>query len=169
MNVAAVCCLVVVNLVILEDTRQQDGKHKNIESYFSKAGITVERCCLYVGDYAIANDMSRAVDTKQDVLEIAKDVLSSDHDRFRRECERAMAAGIKLLILIEETLPDGGLVSWKAPKDARGRALSTVKGETLRRAMLTMTVKYGVRFRFCDSRKTGRIIAEYLAEGVLPS
>lgn len=155
-------------MVILEDTRQQEGKHKNIENYFSKAGIQVERCCLYVGDYAIANDQSRAVDTKQDVLEIAKDILSSEHERFKRECYRAQEAGIKLLILIEEVLPDGGLVNWKPPKDSRGRALSTVKGETLRRAMLTMTVKYGVRFRFCDSRQTGRIIAEYLAEGVLP-
>lgn len=155
-------------MVILEDTRQQEGKHKNIENYFSKAGIQVERCCLYVGDYAIANDQSRAVDTKQDVLEIAKDILSSDHERFKRECSRAQEAGIKLLILIEEVLPDGGLVNWKPPKDSLGRALSTVKGETLRRAMLTMTVKYGVRFRFCDSRQTGRIIAEYLAEGVLP-
>lgn len=155
-------------MVILEDTRQQEGKHKNIENYFSKTGIQVERCCLYVGDYAIANDQCRAVDTKQDVLEIAKDILSSDHDRFKRECLRAKEAGIKLLILIEEVLPDGGLVNWKPPKDSRGRMLSTVKGETLRRAMLTMTVKYGVRFRFCDSRQTGRIIAEYLAEGVLP-
>lgn len=156
-------------MVILEDTRQQEGKHKNIENYFSKAGIQVERCCLYVGDYAIANDQSRAVDTKQDVSEIARDILSSDHERFKRECSRAQEAGIKLLILIEEVLPDGGLVNWKPPKDLRGRALSTVKGETLRRAMLTMTVKYGVRFRFCDSRQTGRIISEYLAEGVLPS
>ena len=155
-------------MVILEDTRQQEGKHKNIENYFSKAGIAVERCCLYVGDYAIANDQSRAVDTKQDVLEIAKDIMSSDHERFARMCKRAQEAGIKLLILIEETLPEGGLANWKPPKDSRGRALSTIKGESLRRAMLTMTVKYGVRFRFCSAKDTGRLIAEYLAEGVLP-
>lgn len=155
-------------MVILEDTRQQEGKHKNIENYFKQAGIRVERCCLYAGDYAIANDQSRAVDTKQDVMEIAKDILSADHDRFKRECIRAMEAGIKLLILVEEPLPEGGLINWVAPKDVRGKPFSNVKGETLRRAMLTMTVKYGVRFRFCHSSQTGRIIAEYLAEGVLP-
>lgn len=155
-------------MVILEDTRQQEGKHKNIQNYFSRAGIQVERCCLYVGDYAIANDQSRAVDTKQDVLEIAKDIMSSDHERFQRECQRAKEAGIRLLVLIEEELPEGGLIQWQSPKDSRGRALTAVKGESLRRAMLTMTVKYGVRFRFCDARQTGRIIAEYLAEGVLP-
>jgi ERCC4-type nuclease len=87
--------------------------------------------------------------------------MSSDHQRFAAECERAQAAGIKLLVLIEEALPEGGLANWKSKH-------TTVKGESLKRAMLTMTVKYGVRFRFCDARQTGRLIAEYLAEGVLP-
>lgn len=155
-------------MIILEDTRQQTGKHKNIETYFNKTGIHIERCCLYVGDYAIANDQSRAVDTKQDVLEIAKDILTADHERFRAECERADKAGIKLLVLIEEVLPDGGLINWKSPTDSKGRPFTSAKGETLKRAMLTMTMKYGVRFRFCDARQTGRLLVEYLAEGVLP-
>ena len=155
-------------MVILEDTRQQAGKHKNILRHFEKAGIPVERCALYVGDYAIASDQSRAVDTKQDVIEIAKDIMSADHERFANECDRAQAAGIKLLILIEEQLPDGGLSAWVSPKDASGRLLTSIKGESLKRAMLTMTIKYGVRFRFCDARQSGRIIVEYLAEGVLP-
>ena len=155
-------------MIILEDTRQQAGKHKNIQSYFQKTGIRFERCALYVGDYAIASDQSRAVDTKQDVLELSKDILSSDHERFRDECARANDAGIKLLILVEEVLPDGGLSNWRSPVNAEGRPLSSVKGETLRRAMLTMTAKYGVRFRFCDSRQTGRLIVDYLVEGLLP-
>lgn len=155
-------------MIILEDTRQQAGKHKNIQSYFQKTGIRFERCALYVGDYAIASDQSRAVDTKQDVLELSKDILSSDHERFRDECARANDAGIKLLILVEEVLPDGGLSNWRSSVNAKGRPLSSVKGETLRRAMLTMTAKYGVRFRFCDSRQTGRLIVDYLVEGLLP-
>lgn len=155
-------------MVILEDTRQQAGKHNNVSRYFEKAGIQVERCCLYVGDYAIANDQSRAVDTKQDVLEVAKDIMSKDHERFADECARAQAAGIKLLVLIEETLPEGGLLNWKSPTDSRGKALTATKGVSLKRAMLTMTLKYGVKFRFCKPSETGRIIAEYLAEGVLP-
>ena len=155
-------------MLILCDTRQQEGKHKNIDSYFHRVGIQAERCRLYVGDYAIASDQSRVVDTKQDVLEIAKDILSSDHERFQQECVRAQEAGIKLLVLIEEILPDGGLISWKSPTDRNGKPLTTIKGTTLKRAMLTMTVKYGVRFRFCDPKQTGRLIVEYLAEGVLP-
>ena len=155
-------------MIILEDTRQQAGKHKNIDSYFKKTNIQVERCCLYVGDYTIANDQQRAVDTKQDVLEIVHDIMSSDHERFRAECERANNAGIKLLVLIEEVLPDGGLINWKSPTDSRGKPFTKVNGETIKRAMLTMTMKYGVRFRFCDARETGRHLVEYLTEGVLP-
>lgn len=155
-------------MTILEDTRQQEGKHRNINSYLKKIGIPVQRCCLYVGDYVFANDQSRAVDTKQDVLEIAKDIMSSDHERFADECKRANDAGIKLLVLIEETLPEGGLANWESPRNASGKPLTAIKGESLRKAMLTMTAKYGVRFRFCDARQTGRIIIEYLTEGVLP-
>lgn len=154
--------------MILCDTRQQAGKHKNIDAYFAKAGIETERCALYVGDYAIANDQKRSVDTKQDVLELAKDIMSSDHERFRAECLRAKNAGIQLLVLVEEILPEGGLSAWQSPSDSKGRPLTKVNGESLRRALLTMTAKYGVRFRFCDSRQTGRLIVEYLTEGVLP-
>lgn len=153
--------------MILCDTRQQIGKHKNIDSYFQKAGIPNERCALYVGDYAIANDQKRAVDTKRDVMELIKDIMSEDHERFAKECIRAKEAGIQLLILIEEVLPEGGLLKWQSPRDSKGKPLTRVKGESLRRAMLTMTAKYGVRFRFCDARQTGRLIVEYLAEGVL--
>lgn len=154
--------------MILCDTRQQAGKHANIDAYFKKAGIQTDRCALYVGDYALANEQCRAVDTKQDVLELIKDIMSSDHERFVRECLRAKEAGIQLLVLVEEVLPDGGLSDWQSPINSKGKPLTQVKGESLRRALLTMTVKYGVKFRFCDSRQTGRLIVEYLAEGVLP-
>lgn len=153
--------------MILCDTRQQAGKHRNVDNYFRQAGIQTDRCALYVGDYALANDQRRAVDTKQDVVELIKDVYQ-DHERFRNECLRAKEAGIQLLILIEEVLPEGGLSAWQSPKNTRGQPFTTANPETLRRAMLTMTLKYGVRFRFCKPSDTGRIIAEYLAEGVLP-
>lgn len=153
--------------MILCDTRQQAGKHRNIDNYFRQSGIQTDRCALYVGDYALANDQRRAVDTKQDVVELIKDVYQ-DHERFRNECLRAKDAGIQLLILIEEVLPEGGLSAWQSPKDTRGKPFTKANPETLRRAMLTMTLKYGVRFRFCKPSDTGRIIAEYLAEGVLP-
>ena len=153
--------------MILEDTRQQAGKHNNVERYFTQTGIPWSRQALYVGDYIIANDGRRAVDTKSGVLELIAD-LHEQHERFAAECTRAQTAGIQLLILSEEKLPPGGLAAWESPKDSRGRKLTQSDPETLRNAMLTMTAKYGVRFRFCDARSTGRIIVEYLTEGVIP-
>lgn len=155
-------------MLILEDTRQQAGKHKNINTYLTKAGIAWTRQALYVGDYIIASDGSRAVDTKQDVIELAGNILSQDHDRFAAECRRASEAGIQLLVLVEEALPEGGLSAWQSPTDSAGHPLTRVNPESLRRAMLTMRMKYGVRFRFCDARSTGRLLVEYLAEGIIP-
>ena len=47
-------------MLILEDTRQQAGKHRNINRYFDTAGIRWARQALYVGDYVIANDGTAA-------------------------------------------------------------------------------------------------------------
>lgn len=98
-------------MVILEDTRQQAGKHSNISAYLDKQGIEHQRCALYVGDYIVANDGKISVDTKQDVRELAMDVYQ-DHKRFRAECERAQQAGIQLVVLVEESLPGGRLDKW---------------------------------------------------------
>ena len=153
--------------MILCDTRQQPGKHDNIEAYFRRHEIAFERQALFVGDYAIANDQRRSVDSKSGVLELLQDV-HGDHERFRRECERAQAAGIQLLVLVEEVLPEGGLSAWQSPRDRNGRPRTRANLEHLRKALLTMTAKYGVRFRFCDPKDTGRLIVEYLTEGVIP-
>jgi ERCC4-type nuclease len=153
--------------MILCDTRQQPGKHRNIEKYFDQTGIPTARQALFVGDYIIANDGSRAVDTKQDVMELLQD-MHGDHERFRRECERAKDAGIQLLVLVEEVLPEGGLAAWRPPLGRDGKPRTRSDPERLRKALLTMTAKYGVKFRFCDAKSTGRLIVEYLTEGVMP-
>ena len=74
--------------MILCDTRQQAGKHLNIDKYFERIGIETERCALYVGDYAIANDQKRSVDTKQDVLELAKDIKKGAYNPWIPESGR---------------------------------------------------------------------------------
>ena len=153
--------------MILEDTRQQPGKHKNINAYLDRAGIPWARQALWVGDYIIANDGSRAVDTKSGIMELIQD-MHADHDRFAAECQRAKDAGIQLLILIEEALPKGGLSAWQPPRRADGKPLTRTNPDTLRKALLTMEAKYGVWFRFCDARSTGRLVVEFLTEGVLP-
>lgn len=144
-------------LVLLEDTRNKVGEHKNILRYCQENGIVIRRSKLYVGDYQIANAGSIAVDSKKSVLEIAGNVFQ-EHRRFRDECLRAQEAGIRLIILIEEALPEGRLDRWVPPMAVR------FDPGTLRKAMYTMQDKYGVAFRFCAPEDTGRVLIEYLTE-----
>lgn len=148
-------------MVLYEDTRQQTGKHRNIHAYCDKTGIRIIRQALNVGDYQIAGKGDISVDTKQGVIELAGNIFQ-EHERFRAECLRAKECGIQLIILIEEALPGGRLDRWRSPVGRDGLPLTRFDPATLRKAMITMQTEYGVRFRFCDGRSTGRMLIEYL-------
>lgn len=148
-------------MVLYEDTRQQPGKHRNIHAYCEQHGIEIIRQALNVGDYQIAGKGDICVDTKQDVRELAMDIFQ-DHDRFRAECERAQRCDIRLIVLVEEVLPGGRLDKWRSPIGRDGLPKYRFDPAVLRKAMYTMQDKYGVRFRFCDGRSTGKVLIEYL-------
>lgn len=144
-------------MVLLEDTRNKMGEHKNISDFCKQNGIVLRRTKLYVGDYQIASCGDIVVDSKKSVIELSGNVFQ-EHRRFRDECIRAQEAGIRLIVLIEEALPGGRLDLWVPPMAVR---FSPV---TLRKAMLTMQEKYGVKFRFCAKEDTGRMLMDYLTE-----
>ena len=148
-------------MVLYEDTRQQAGKHRNIHQYCQQAGIRIIRQALNVGDYQIAGKGDISVDTKQGVLELAGNVFQ-EHERFRAECLRAQECGIRLIVLVEEALPGGRLDKWRPPVGWDGKPIAKFSPETLRKALITMQHEYGVRFRFCDGRSTGKQMIEYL-------
>lgn len=155
-------------MVIIEDTRNQPGKHKNINTYMERCGHRVIRSKMLVGDYQLANDGRVAIDTKSGVLELIADIYHQ-HERFRRECELARDAGIQLIILTEEILPDGRLDKWKSPVwksttkyHKAGEPMTKADPARLRKAMYTMQERYGVKFRFCDGRSTGKAIIDLL-------
>lgn len=156
-------------MVLLCDTRQQEGKHKNIEQYCRRHGIEMVRQKLDVGDYMIKDGLPISVDTKQDILEICKDVMSSDHRRFRAECIRAKALGIQLIILTEQEPPFGKLDLWEVPRwkssnkwHRYGDPMTMADPNVLRKVLLTMTAKYGVIFRFCNRRQSPSRVIKYL-------
>ena len=104
-------------MILFCDTRQQEGKHKNIEDYCRRKGIEIIRQCLNVGDYMLDPVNGKvSVDTKFSILELSKDIMSSDHRRFRDECIRAQEAGIRLVVLIEEMPPYGKIDLWQIPR-----------------------------------------------------
>ena len=102
-----------------------------------------------------------SVDTKFSIMELSKDIMSRDHERFRRECERAREQGIQLVVLIEEYPPYGKIDLWEIPRwetsdryHRRGDPMTRVDPRALRKAMITMWKKYGVWFEFCTRRQS---------------
>lgn len=153
-----------MKITLIEDTRQQHGKHDLKAKYFAENDIAVIRTKLYVGDYARLDNQLLTVDSKKDVSEIAANICGPQHERFRNECLRAQEYGIKLVVLIEEEVPD--LAEWKSPRKKNGQPYTHVSGATLKKAMQTMTEKYGVEFRFCQKAEAGQRIVEILTKGV---
>jgi len=152
-------------MILLEDTRQQAGKHKNIHAYCKEKGIEVIRSKLLIGDYMLAGEGGIkgdiSVDTKYGVPEIAMDIFQC-HERTRNQCETAQRCGVQLIFLIEEVLPGGRLDNWRSPMGKDGLPRYKFDPVILRKAMITMQEKYGVKFRFCDGRSTGKYLIEYL-------
>ena len=150
-------------MILLEDTRNQPGKHKNIAAYCKQNGIDIIRTKLLVGDYMLTGEGSGGIscDTKYGVSEIASDIFHQ-HDRFRRELETAQKCNIQLIILIEEVLPEGRLDKWVSPLGRDGKPRHKFDPVILRKAMITMQEKYGCKFRFCDGRSTGKTLIAYL-------
>ena len=89
-------------MILIEDTRQQANKHKITHDSFEAAGDILHRSKLIVGDYALPPSV--AVDTKQDIKEIASNMCGSieSKQRYTRECKKANEIGCKLIFLIED-------------------------------------------------------------------
>lgn len=168
---------------ILEDTRNQPGKHKNVHKFCADNSIRIVRTKILVGDYALPTSQAVCVDTKYGLQEVYGNLVQ-DHERFRRECVLANEIGIRLIVLVEENgigaLENVG--AWKNPRYERyvflkmaheqGRYLGTklparapIDSTRLQRMMETMSDKYGVEWMFCDKNKTGETLLHILSRG----
>lgn len=146
-------------MILIEDTRNQIGKHKTLNDQLNSLGVAVVRSKLYVGDYARIDDLTTCIDTKKDWVEVAGNICGKQHDRFRAECMRAKDAGIRLVILVEEETP---IEQWKSPRKRNGGLISHASNIVLGKAMKTMTEKYGVEFKNCNKKDTAKTIIELL-------
>lgn len=152
-------------MTIQIDTREKDHAIQRILAEFEKQGVRFFRSKLYVGDYQRLDNGRLVVDRKKDLQEIAGNV-TQQHERFRRELERARDAKIRLVILCEH----GGQVRsvedverWQNPRLKESPGAMT--GERLAKIMRTMAARYGIRWEFCDKRQTGKRILDILQEG----
>lgn len=107
------------------------------------------------------------------MLELSKNIMSSDHRRFRAECERAKSLGIQLVFLVEEVPPFGKVDFWQVPRwkssnqfHRQGDPMTLVDPRTLRKAMITMMLKYGIEFQFCTRRQSPARVIKILKGGL---
>ena len=148
-------------MLIVEDTRQKDGKHQQKHIGFEDLGVDLLRCKLPFGDYALPPAVS--VDTKENLEEIAGNLCGSmkERDRFIRECKAAAAAGCQLVIMVE-TEHDGSLLDLGDIRIGNGM---TVTGLQLYRAMTAVSGRYGVRFVLVRPEDAAKEIMRILEGG----
>lgn len=148
-------------MLVLEDTRQKDGKHQLKHIGFDNLGVDLLRCKLPFGDYALPPEVS--VDTKENLEEIAGNLCGSkkERDRFIRECKAAAAAGCQLIIMVE-TDHSGSLLDLGAIRLGNGM---TVTGLQLHRAMTSVAGRYGVRFVLVRPEDAAKEIMRILEGG----
>lgn len=150
-------------MVIIEDTRQQSGKHDIKHNWFVTHDISLVRSKLPFGDYAPVPKIS--IDTKRDMDEIAGNICGKEHKRFINECKAARDAGCKLIILVENDLgiSDVSQVhTWENPRSVYSDGC--IQGPRLQKAMETIQGRYGVTFMFCSPEESAQRITELLNE-----
>ena len=161
--------------VLIEDTRQQAGKHAAKGLWWAEHGVAVHRSKLAVGDYALPPAV--AVDTKKDVYELCADI-DQQHERFKREQMLARDMGTRLVVLVEnEDGVDGldALAAWRestrhldmrvAALKKAGRSTTRVRrldGRRFAKACETMAGRYGTVFMFCAPGEAAERICEIL-------
>lgn len=170
-------------MVFIHDTRDKPGKHNNVEQYLTKNGHSIVRSKLYCGDISLLNNQSVCIDLKKDLQEVYSNVIQ-DHVRFKAEILRATAAGIRLIILVEQegvkSLSD--VPNWKNPRVLQWYKISNAHkaGKMLKikisssppanslklaMSMTSLANRYGVEWQFCDKSETGKRIVEILGGG----
>ena len=147
------------------DTREKPKAIQSILRYMDNHDVEHVSTKLLIGDYQDFNRPGIVVDRKQNIAELAKN-CTSDHERFRRELQRAQKAGTQLVVLVEQnrykdrdewirvgTIED--LMLWSSPH-------TTITGEKVYRVLRSWMAKYPLRVEFCDKRETGRRIYEII-------
>ena len=110
----------------------------------------------------LVGDIKVSVDLKAGGLdEVAMNIQSSSHERFRDEAILAQKCGCRLYVLVQDekvrTVDD--VPTWKSK-----RKKSKVNAASLAKAMKTMSDKYGFKWMFVSEKNSGRAVM-YLLTG----
>ena len=173
-------------MIFIHDTRDKVHRHDNVEDYLTSRGHEIVRSKLYVGDISLLTNQSVCIDLKGMGLKEVYSNLVQQHERFRRECQRAQDAHIRLIVLVEEDEIKSvdGVEFWANPRmmqyanlamaHAHGKLLSKklpnkppISSKRLMNMMKVMSAKYGVEWQFCKKSEAGRLVETILGGGDL--
>lgn len=151
--------------MLIVDSREKPKAVKTILKQFESAGVPYMVSKLMVGDYMDFNRPGIIVDRKQSIQELAAN-CTRDHERFRRELDRAKAVGTHLVILVEQNRYKDGddyirvgeisdLMLWSSPH-------TKIRGEKVFRVLASWCAKYDIEVQFCDKRSTGKRILQII-------
>ena len=170
-------------MIFIHDTRDQAGKHKNLEEWMEREGHTLVRSKMYVGDIALLHDQSTCIDLKSLGLTEVYNNLVQSHNRFRDECIRAKEANIKLIVLVEEkgVRELHEVKNWQNPQQKRWEKQNAynnwliahgrepykptkppVPSDRLMGMMDAMSQRYGVEWVFCHPDRVGEFVYRLL-------
>lgn len=144
-------------MTVICDTREKKNGH--ILSYFDMKSIPYKVQKLDVADYKIEGKDSIVVDRKQNLDELATNLMNKkDHSRFWKEVRRAHSAKIKMIVLCEhsrnvKSIED--VASWHSK-------FSPVSGRALMDEIYRVHIAFGVEFIFCSKAETAEKILELL-------
>ena len=147
-------------MIIQIDTREKARAIQQIRATFSEQGVETITSKLWVGDYARIDNLTTVIDRKQNLNELAGNIVEK---RFHSEVQRASEKGIKIIFLIEHGPGVKDLIDvlfWDNPR--LKESPRCISGEHLYKSMLTLSERYGVEWEFCQKKDTGRRIIEIL-------
>lgn len=145
--------------IIIVDTREKGNK--KILEYFDKIGQDYIVSKLDAGDYMIFKQFNTIIDKKDGLLELSHNLCNSaEHERIKREIERAKKKGCKdFIFLIQDNKIKSveDIKKWSSP-------YTKVRGKVLLKIMTTMKERYGVRFIIVPKKDMGKMIIKLLEE-----
>ena len=145
-------------MTIICDSREKKNQH--ILKFFEENGIDYKVQKMDIADYQIEGIDGLVIDRKQNLDEIAQNLMNrNDKSRFWREVRRANAKKVKMVVLCEhsrniKSIED--VSSWHSK-------FSPVSGRNLMNEIYRVHISYGIEFLFCDKKNTAKEIIRILS------
>lgn len=146
-------------MTIICDSREKKNQH--VLKFFEENGIDYKVQKMDIADYQIEGVDGLVIDRKQNLEEIAQNLMNrNDKSRFWREVRRANAKKVKMIVLCEHSR------NIKSIEDVSNwhSKFSPVSGRNLMNEIYRVHISYGIEFLFCDKKNTGREIIRILTQ-----